>query len=85
MVPDVIGSRPSTIRAIVDLPDPDSPTIVTTSFSSRVNETFFDRFDRVLAVAEGFGDVLGLQKRGHADTSAVVVVVASSGSFSPCT
>ena len=41
MVPEVIGSRPSTIRAIVDLPEPDSPTIVTTSFSSRLNETSF--------------------------------------------
>jgi hypothetical protein len=37
--PEVIGIRPSSIRAIVDLPEPLSPTIVVTLPCSRSKET----------------------------------------------
>lgn len=39
MVPELIGSSPRTILVRADFPEPLSPTTVTTSFSSRANET----------------------------------------------
>ena len=49
-VPEVIGSSPSTIRAMVDFPDPLSPTIVVIWPFRRANETSLTAVTAVLPV-----------------------------------
>ena len=83
IVPEVIGSRPSTIRAMVDLPEPLSPTIVVIVLLEGEGDvldgrTAFLPRPKVLVMFSAASTVIS----GHLRR---VVEVASSGSFSPCT